>query len=229
MNFGSSVKENILKKINLCQKLKNYFEDDKETQKLDSIEYLTTSLMISAKIFENEENVKTFKRHEKICQTKMSVLKKIELDIMNIKKWNLQHFCVYDFSLFIFTQKLFQYDDLIISENHSLSLKEIIKVKFGVSRNNIFEKIDQKFLNKNYSNKIEFIGQSKKLKKKILKDFKFYFFEALKMLLTNFVFKSDLKYLFMIIFTIFTKEFLFGADYFVFTQFIKGSFELIQR
>lgn len=229
IEFIDSVKDNILSKLNLCQKLKKYFEEDKESHKLDSLEYSTTSLMISAKIFENEENIKTFKRHEKICQTPMNILKKIELHIMNIKKWNLEHFCVYDFAMFIFTQKIFSYDDLIISDNNSLSLNEIIKIKFGVANKNFLKKIDQELLNMNLSNQIIFFGQFSKSKQKILNDFKLYFFETLKNLYTNYVFKSDMKYFLMIIFCVFIKEFLFGADYFVFFQFVRKSFELVHR
>lgn len=218
-----------MKKLHLCQKLKNYFIEDKEKQQLDSLEFLTTSLMISAKIFENEEDVKTFKSHEKICQTKMKVLKKIELDIMNIKEWNIQHFCMYDFSLFIFTQKLFIQNDLVIVEGSSVSLREIIKSKFSVERQDLFNKFERGFFNKSYSNKVGFIGQHQKSKRKILKDFKFYFTNAMRQLLCKFCFRSDIKFLFVILMCVYCKELFFGADYFVFYKFQESGFNLVQR
>ena len=229
VNPKTNIKENILKKLNLCQKLKNYFEEDKLEQKFDSLETLTTSLMISAKIFENEENVKTFKKHEKVCQVPMEDLKKIELNLMRFKKWELQHFCIYDFSLFVFTQKLFCADDLIETSNVSLNLNKIFRTKFENLLNEFGDKFGDHFLNKNLFKKVQIIKNLDFKKKNLFREFKIYFFEGLKLILQNFVLKSDFKFLFCIILCLFTKEILFGADYIVFKNFNEELLNIIQK
>jgi hypothetical protein len=78
-------------------------------------------MMISAKIFENEEEVKTFKKHAKYSSKSISYLKGVELELLGKLNWNLPHFCCLDYALYYFSNFLFRESDLIhVSRKHNL-------------------------------------------------------------------------------------------------------------
>lgn len=99
--------------MSLCQKLQSFFEEAKTLASLRSVEFLSTALMISAKIFENEEEVKTFKKHAKFCTRSIDFLKSVELELLGKLNWNVDHSCVLDFGLHYFSNFLFHADDSI--------------------------------------------------------------------------------------------------------------------
>lgn len=113
--LGLAVQEKITRKIALCHRLQNFFEENKSLSSLQSFEYLSTALMISAKLFENEEDVKSFKKHSKCCNQSASFLKNVELKILNRYSWQIDHSCLVDFGLNFISNFLFRSNDLIHS------------------------------------------------------------------------------------------------------------------
>ena len=111
--FGLSLQNKISRKLSLCQKLQAFFDECKSLVKLSSLEILSTSLMISAKVFENEEEVKTFKKHAKYCGKSIDHLKGVELDLLGKFNWNVPHSSMTDFALFYFSNLLFRDSDII--------------------------------------------------------------------------------------------------------------------
>lgn len=69
--------------------------------------------MISAKIFENEEEVKTFKKHAKFCTRSIDFLKNVELELLAKLEWNVDHSCLLDAGLHYFSNFLFRDADLV--------------------------------------------------------------------------------------------------------------------
>lgn len=107
------VQEKITRKIALCHRLQNFFQENKGVASLQSFEYLSTALMISAKLFENEEDVKSFKKHSKVCDQSTAFLKAVELKILNRYSWNVDHACLVDFGLNFVANFLLRPADLL--------------------------------------------------------------------------------------------------------------------
>ena len=70
-------------------------------------------MMISAKIFENEEDVKTFKKHAKYSSKSISYLKGVELELLGRLDWNVDHSSTLDFGLYYYANFLFRASDPI--------------------------------------------------------------------------------------------------------------------
>lgn len=118
--LGLAVQEKITRKLALCQRLQNFFEDNKTLSKLRSFEYVSTALMISAKLFENEEDVKSFKKHSKCCKQPTSALKDIELRILDRYSWSIDHSCLVDLGLSFISNTLFRSEDLLHIPEHGV-------------------------------------------------------------------------------------------------------------
>lgn len=69
--------------------------------------------MVSAKLFENEEEVKTFKKHAKVCARPVDFLKGVELDLLERLRWNVRHASLLDAGLHFFCGSLFREGDLV--------------------------------------------------------------------------------------------------------------------
>ena len=238
-NFENLFQSKISRKLSLCQKLQNFFEDSKSLTNLRSLEFLSTSLMISAKMFENEEEVKTFKKHAKICSRSIGHLKGIELDILSKLNWNLKHYCVFDFGLFYFSNYLFVNQDLIhVSrsadfEYQFMDLDSYIANKLGLNS------LDMKKIKSmlDYSEKknkiIKPIVRVKDIHKKdFINHIKIVFsnFESiLKLIHLKFVFKSEIKVIIGIYILLYLKEYHSSAVYSTYYQFKQFMCSTVKR
>lgn len=228
--FGLNLQSKISRKLSLCQKLQSFFEETKKIPELKSFEYLSTSLMISAKIFENEEDVKTFVKHSRYSNRSSEFLKSVELEILEKKEWNLDHSSLFDFGMHYMSNHLFRSKDIVIIPgifkksrlDRFASIFDFFQHKVGIEAN-LFERLAFSIfkgkLKKIILKPMRFIGDLekdhlKKLREGIMKHFAI----ILKSIIKQFIFKSNLKIVFVIFVIIHLKEWLFGADFIMFYQ-----------
>jgi hypothetical protein len=209
--------------MSLCQKLQNFFEESKSFTNLCSLEYISTSLMISAKIFENEEEVKTFKKHAKFCNRSIEFLKAIELELLGKLNWNIDHSCIFDFGIYYFSNYLFHNQDLIqIGRNndieyswidfHSymgstlgLGSKDISSVREMFYNNRKMKKILSPVIQVQHIKKNDF----NRLTRVIMSNFS----SVLKSIQLKYALKSNVKIILVTYLLIFLKEYFLSKTY----------------
>ena len=226
--FGVQLQSKITRKLTLCQKLQSFFDESKNMDQLRSIEYLSTSLMISAKIFENEENIKTFNKHSRICSRSVNTLQSIELKILEQKKWLIDHSSIYDFGIHFMSNYLFRNNDLVFIDKPKSNSKENLLDLSLLIESQIFGNSCQSSTIKNILklNKVfgRFKTKSLKLiqnisipkKEKILKKLQSEFSKTCKNVLIENNFKSSFKIIFVTYLMVFFKQFFFGNEYLIF-------------
>ena len=173
--------------------------------------------MISAKIFENEEEVKTFKKHAKFCSRSINFLKDVELELLGKLNWNVEHSGLFDFGIYYFSNFLFLDRDLIyVSRNCSfeynwinfhtymgsvlgIGSKEITNIKEMFHNNRKMKKILNPVIQVQHLDKVDF----NQISEVIFKNF----FIILKSIQIKYAFKSKIKIMLIVFILIFLKEF----------------------
>jgi hypothetical protein len=175
--------------------------------------------MISAKLFENEEDVKSFKKHSKVCNTSTNFLKSIELEILNKYSWEVDHSCLIDFGLNFICNYLFRSSDLIHFGAHTVHYDTFLflEEKFNINASEL-----QNYLQiapESCSIEIDITSVSELSEKNLsliitplLNSFKNCF---LKLLKEN-RFKSNLKTVLVVFLILQLKEYYNGIDYLLF-------------
>ena len=218
--FPAELKHKITRKLGVCEKLIMFFDENKKTTALRSFEYVSTGVMISAKIFENEENVRTFAKHSQFCDASTKKLKSIELEFLERSKWNIDHESLIDFGLHFISNFLLRANDLVKNTNKNAARVMVsAKVKSRLGKDNI-EFLDSicgiKFPDFLASEKAKVVGSWKKediekYSQTIFGDFKVVFREILK----KFVLKSSLKAILVMWTALLVKEAHCGVEFWV--------------
>lgn len=230
--FGLLIQEKITRKISLCQRLQNFFEDSKCLTSLQSFEYLSTGLMISAKLFENEEDVKSFKKHSKVCNRSTNLLKSIELEILNKYSWEVDHSCLIDLGLNFICNYLYRSMDFIHFGTNTINYNTFtfLEDKLNVDLTNMKDILDISPTNfKLEVNMVQISHLSNEnislIVTPLLNSFKNCF---LKLLKEN-CFKSNLKAILVIFLILQLKEYYHGIDYLLFNKVKSALCNLISR
>jgi hypothetical protein len=179
--------------------------------------------MISAKIFENEEEVKTFKKHAKFCSRSIESLKDIELELLSKLNWNIDHSSIFDFGIYYFSNFLFLDKDLIyvsrsctfeynwidfhtyVGSVLGLGSKEINNIREMFYNNRKMKKILNPIIQVQHLDKKDF----NQISEVIFKNF----FMILKSVQLKYALKSKIKIMLITYILIFLKEFFISKTY----------------
>lgn len=218
--FPSDLKHKITRKLGVCEKLIMFFDENKKTTALRSFEYISTAVMISAKIFENEENVRTFAKHSQFCDASTKKLKSIELEFLERSEWDIDHESLIDFGLHFVSNFLFRQNDLVkdLTKKKQAGQKLVhIKSLIGKDNSEFLEVIcGQKmgdFLKNQSVRSVDSWSEeeAKKISKTIYGDFKVVLREILK----KYVLKSSLRAILIMWTAILVKEAHCGMGFWI--------------
>lgn len=229
---GLNVQAKVSRKLALCQRLLTFFEENKSLSNLQSLEYLSTALMISAKLFENEEDVKSFKKHAKCCNQPTSLLKSIELEILNKFSWNIEHFCMVDYGLNFMSNYFFRFSDFIVLNNPNTEVNffTVFVKKFDTNLRSVLSILQLPLEELNVNLPIALMGSLEsqdylKVLTPLLNSFK----NTLVRVIKEHCFKSKLNGIFVLLLIIQLKEYLFGVEYLLFHKIKMWISEAISR
>lgn len=219
--YELSVQAKISRKLALCQRLKTFFNDSKSLTNLNSLEYQSTALMISAKLFENEEDVKSFKKHGKCCGQQTALLKSIELELLGKYSWEIEHFCCVDFALDFIANNFFRCSDFLLfdSEEKNFKFFAIFGKKIGVNTRSLTSVLkipfEEMVLNVNVC-QIEDLNEEdcSYVFSTLLNSFKNIYIKVLR----ENCFKSKLRIIFVLFTILQLKEYFFGVEFYLFNK-----------
>jgi hypothetical protein len=230
--YDMSVQSKISRKLALCQRLKTFFDESKSLSNLNSLEYQSTALMISAKMFENEEDVKSFKKHGKCCGQSTMLLKSIELEILGKYSWEIDHFCTVDFALDFIANHFWRSSDFMLFDADELNLNffAIFGKKFGVNTRSMASALKIPF--EDLVLEVQ-VCEMKNLDEDdrsfvfstLLNSFKNIYIKVLK----EYCFKSKLRIVFCLLTIIQLKEYFFGVEYHLFNKMLGFIRDTISR